>query len=396
MIASDTSSDTITVEILSNSHLFNGLSGLQMKQLAALVRRSTHREGEFIFHEGDQGNEIFIIIAGEVELIKQEQETRNFHHLTKLQQGASFGEVALLDGNARSASVRTLSDCELLSLRIDDLHAPHLPENQLVSRIKANLGGQLAKNIRNQREATVTSLQKQLREARERATAGTFVISTLVTICCFTFVLQLLPHLVHNKISTSILSVPLFVAGFLIFLQAVKRSGQPFAKYGVTTRNWKKSVTDACLFSLPLMALTVLVKWLLIKFHPTMHNDTLFEFMSRVQIKPGIILVEIVVYLIFTPFQEFIVRGSIQGALEDFLVGRHKALKAILVANLIYAMLHLYMSVLFSLLVFIPGLVWGWLYSRQRTLVGVSLSHALVGEFAFFVVGFDTLIQLYG
>lgn len=392
----DSSNNMTTPDILKNSPLFSGLSEQQLAQLAGMMCRNVYPEGAYIFHEGDRADELFIIATGEVEIIKREQETRNHHRLTTLQSGASIGEVALLDGNARSASVRALNDCELLSLRIDDLQAHHSHDESLASRIKVNLGRQLATNIRNLSETTATSLQEQLVEARARATAGIFVIRTIAMICGFAFVLQLLAQFLHGKISTSVLSVPLFVAGFLIFLQAVKRSGHPFADYGVNIRNWQKSVLDACVFSVPLMILTVLVKWLLIRFHPAMHNDSLFEIMPLIAAKPGMLAIEVLVYLLFTPFQEFIVRGAIQGSLEDFLVGSSKVFKAILVANLMYSMLHLYMSVLFSVMVFIPGLVWGWLYSRQRTLVGVSLSHALVGEFAFFIVGFDTLIQLYG
>ena len=88
--------------------------------------------------------------------------------------------------------------------------------------------------------------------------------------------------------------------------------------------------------------------------------------------------------------------GNSISKLENFLTGPRRVFKAILVANLMYAMLHLYMSVIFSLMVFIPGLLWGWLYARHRTLVGVTVSHALCGLFCFFVVGFDTLILIYG
>jgi CRP-like cAMP-binding protein len=390
------SSDTLTSEILNGNQLFNGLTGQQLAQLAALMSRKRFLDGDYVFHEGDPADELFVILGGEVEVLKKESETQSSHRLTTLQRGASIGEVALLDGNARSASVRALGNCELLSLRIADLETHHSSEESLAACLKVNLGAQLAKNMRNLSETTATSLQEQLQEARARTTAGIFVISTFITICGFVFVVQILAQLIHSKISTSLLSVPLFIIGFIIFLQAVKRSGQPVANYGVTTRNWQKSVWDACIFSIPLMALTVLVKWLLIRFHPGMHGDGLFEIMHKAPDGLGLILLEAFVYLLFTPFQEFIVRGSIQGFFEDFLLGKHKVLKSILIANLMYSMLHLYMSVLFSVMVFIPGLVWGWLYSRQRTLVGVSLSHALVGEFAFFVVGFDTLIQLYG
>jgi membrane protease YdiL (CAAX protease family) len=50
-------------------------------------------------------------------------------------------------------------------------------------------------------------------------------------------------------------------------------------------------------------------------------------------------------------------------------------------------MTHLHMSFLFATLAFLPGLFWGWLFSRRRNLVGVTLSHAVVGGYVFFILG---------
>jgi membrane protease YdiL (CAAX protease family) len=36
---------------------------------------------------------------------------------------------------------------------------------------------------------------------------------------------------------------------------------------------------------------------------------------------------------------------------------------------------------------FLPGLFWGWLYSRHRTLIGVTISHILIGAWIFYFVG---------
>ena len=43
------------------------------------------------------------------------------------------------------------------------------------------------------------------------------------------------------------------------------------------------------------------------------------------------------------------------------------------------------------MVVFVTGLFWGWLYSRQHSLVGVSVSHLLLGLTALEIVGFGVL-----
>lgn len=236
-----------------------------------------------------------------------------------------------------------------------------------------------------------------LRTLQAHRRAEPFIVAMLTMLCVYLFALQLGSQLIHDKFSTSWLSIPGFIVFFLLFHRAARRSGAPMSACGVTTRGWRRSLRESLLGSLPIMALTVLAKALLIALHPKMHGDVLFEWPRHLQAgTPWLLLAEAAAYAFFSPFQEFIVRGCMQGALSDFLTGPRRLLKSILITNVIYAALHLYMSVLFSVMVLVPGLLWGWLYARHRTLVGVSVSHALCGIFGFFVVGFDTLILIYG
>jgi membrane protease YdiL (CAAX protease family) len=68
-----------------------------------------------------------------------------------------------------------------------------------------------------------------------------------------------------------------------------------------------------------------------------------------------------------------------QGALTRMLTGRMVPLKAILVANAVFSVSHQHLGLGYALVVFVPGLFWGWLYHRQGSLLGVSVSHAIIG-----------------
>ena len=99
-----------------------------------------------------------------------------------------------------------------------------------------------------------------------------------------------------------------------------------------------------------------------------------------------------VLYTFHAPFQEFVVRGCLQGSLQEFLRGTYRQSVAVVGSNLIFAAFHLYLSLGFAVLTFVPGLLWGWLYRRHGTLVGVALSHVLVGLWAVFVVGIEGVL----
>ncbi|WP_404802349.1 CPBP family glutamic-type intramembrane protease [Bacillus shivajii] len=58
-----------------------------------------------------------------------------------------------------------------------------------------------------------------------------------------------------------------------------------------------------------------------------------------------------------------------------------------------FAMAHAHIGTLFALTAFIPGLFWGWMYTRQKSIIGVSISHMLIGIWVLFILGFTQFIQ---
>jgi len=59
----------------------------------------------------------------------------------------------------------------------------------------------------------------------------------------------------------------LFLISFaLVTFFSIKRSGLAVAEFGITSEGWKKSVYEAVLFTIPVMGLVVLVKWLWVTF----------------------------------------------------------------------------------------------------------------------------------
>ncbi|MCB1110599.1 MAG: FAD-dependent oxidoreductase, partial [Chlamydiia bacterium] len=73
---------------------------------------------EIIFHEGDVGDYLYIIVSGEVEVFITRQGTKKL--IAKLGKGEYFGEMALLNQRSRLATVRCLSPVDVLALRKSD------------------------------------------------------------------------------------------------------------------------------------------------------------------------------------------------------------------------------------------------------------------------------------
>lgn len=103
-----------TREFLCNLSIFKSLPNDALHDLALAVEIHRYRPMEFVFKEGDFGREIFFIIHGEVEVIKQDAV------MARLSSMNYFGEFAFLSSlnghnlEPRSASIRTISNCEVL------------------------------------------------------------------------------------------------------------------------------------------------------------------------------------------------------------------------------------------------------------------------------------------
>lgn len=169
----------------------------------------------------------------------------------------------------------------------------------------------------------------------------------------------------------------------------MKTSNFPLSTFGLTLNNWRKAIFEGIVFTIPFTAVILATKWLLISYEPNYIGRPLIEGLANMNTNPKTWWTILVIYvLIVAPLQEFLARGGLQGPLEEFLSSRYRIPLAILVSNLLFSTLHLFMSLEIGLLVFIPGIYFGWLYSRTHNLLGVWIAHAIVGTIGLSIIGF--------
>ena len=107
------------VLLLKNTDVFSDIKTENLTVVAKALEERHFQQGTIIFEENDYGDEMFIIVSGEVGILKGEKQTKTF--LAQLTAGECFGEMGLLDDRPRSASVQTLQDTHVLSLEKDRL-----------------------------------------------------------------------------------------------------------------------------------------------------------------------------------------------------------------------------------------------------------------------------------
>ncbi|MEE9569304.1 MAG: FAD-dependent oxidoreductase [Candidatus Binatia bacterium] len=87
------------------------------------IGRPHFEAGEIIFRQGDRGDRLYIVVDGEVEVVKAEPGKQEETVLARLGPGECFGEMALVSDNLRMATVRTCTSVNVLTLDRDAFHA---------------------------------------------------------------------------------------------------------------------------------------------------------------------------------------------------------------------------------------------------------------------------------
>jgi signal transduction histidine kinase len=111
----------MTIDALRAAPLFTGLSDADLQRLADTVERQKLAAGELLIREGDPGDAMYVIVSGELEVTKRAGATEQ--PLARVGPGAIQGEIAALQGTERAASVRALTDVEVLRVPREGLLA---------------------------------------------------------------------------------------------------------------------------------------------------------------------------------------------------------------------------------------------------------------------------------
>ncbi len=103
------------VELLRGSALLDSLPDAELRELASRVHRSHYQSGETIFRKGDEGTGMMVVASGRVK-IGSVGASGSEIILNVMEPGQVFGEMALIDGEPRSADAVAAQETELVTL----------------------------------------------------------------------------------------------------------------------------------------------------------------------------------------------------------------------------------------------------------------------------------------
>ncbi len=125
------------VLLLAQTSLFSQTPENVLASITPIMKEEEHQAGESIFHKGDLGTGMYVIYTGEVAILDGDTE------LARFGRGDFFGELALLDTEARSATAEAITDVRLLRIDQDDFYDLMEERNEVLRSIVRSLSGRI-------------------------------------------------------------------------------------------------------------------------------------------------------------------------------------------------------------------------------------------------------------
>lgn len=137
----------ITRDVLREIGLFGGMSDEALDEVTRLCKTRTVGPGDLVFREGDLPQELFVLLDGEMEVLKKSKRGRDTR-VAILGPKDCFGEMGFVDMQPRSATVRALGPSRLLCLSGEALAAIYRNDPKSYTMIVLNIARDLSRRLR--------------------------------------------------------------------------------------------------------------------------------------------------------------------------------------------------------------------------------------------------------
>ena len=149
------------IELLQSVALFWDLSEEELGYISQKMIARHYESGKFIFLEDSEGEQCFFVVQGSVKVTRLSKDGREVI-LAMLNEGEFFGEMALLDGESRSANVIALEETEVLTLNREDFLVVLHDYPQIAIQLLKEMADRLRKSDRQIASLSLSDAEKRI------------------------------------------------------------------------------------------------------------------------------------------------------------------------------------------------------------------------------------------
>jgi membrane protease YdiL (CAAX protease family) len=372
-------------KLIRDHPIFSRINDHDIRKILPFFRFVSLQSGEIFIEEGvESSRDLYLILQGDLEVIKNKQ-----FIVARLTSGDALGELSFIKGDPRSASIKSTTEATLLSLTPDDFTRMELAFPGACNGLLKNMVGYVAERLKQTSANEIKALKIELQNSVLNSQANIFFSYVIGLLCVYNLTIHIITNLSMDANQASIISAVIILVFCVVLILMIRQSKLPIQIFGLTTKHWKPALRESLFWSCILIAIFIAIKWMLIHYVARYQSLSLFDFNLTQQ---KYLAFNFILYGLHSPIQEFIARGVLQGSLQHFFTGKNIAFRSIIVSNALFSATHVHlMSGLLGVIVFIPGLFWGWLYARNPNLIGVSISHLLIGWTGLFFLNLESL-----
>lgn len=373
--------DKDLIDFFSKQELTKGLRRDELQFFCTFFQIEELTPGSYIVQEGDQSRELYFIFKGEVDLLKWDEEKVHLLNIGKLKQGSFFGEMAFLDAEPRSVTVKASTDTTILKLSPDDIDVNDPFIALIYQKIVHNIATINIQRLRTTNQSYVKSLRAQIDELELRNNFG-FLFITVIILFGLENILQMIVVSWNLDPGSTVITWMFMFCVLIPLLVLVKRLGLKFDDMGVTTRKGTISIIEGLGASIILILIFMVAYLAITSKQPG--APTLFHVILNPTTQ--LTVFSVISYLVVSYLQEFIARGVGMTSIQKFLDDK-KGYKSIVISSFLFGIFHLYRGLDAGIVTFFGSIVLGYAYIRHKNLIESAILHFVLGSIAINYLG---------
>lgn len=364
----------------AENKLLDGFTEDELKNIAPYICVRKFEKEHVLVREGESGDTAYLLINGEVEVFKKDK------RINTLGENDEIGFMAVIDKKPRSATVKAKREVTVAEVNLNGVKDN---EPSMYKKLLANLVVSSQERLRFINNAYVGALEQKIKEEKNKLAYAQNFLTIILLFFIYSVFIRFNLSFFHQAITTTSSTVLLLLIIGPIGCMMIRK--MPFALkfYGLSFDNAKQILWQSFVATTFFLLFFLIGKWFFIVYYPGFSDVSLFEFPVFYRLGGVLTSIVIVVYALFSIVQEVIIRALVQTPLHFFFKGRFATTKAVLLTTFLFGSMHIhFINITVPFVVLIPGLFWSMMFAKQRSVLGTSLSHIMVGVIGAMVIGF--------
>ena len=362
---------------LKNQPIFSSFSDESLKKIAHDSTIIELKKGETL-NLKEYSQELLIIIEGQSSISEIIADQNYF--LGIFSDERILNPDVLTKKNPQSLIITSIVHTKILSVSTLSIFSLKKNQTEYIPFLESTLSA-TCQGLEDREIQIIINEENKLSEEKKKSTAGKFITFIVLGLILFIFTVDIIKYFILQRPRLAAIPVLMscIIVAFGVFkwVQTSKFSAE---ELGLHLKNWKQYFLESSIWSFFFITFALLLKYIIItnitffEGYPLLYYKTSFKILG-----PFYALLIGFIYALTIPIQQFIFREGIHVPLLVLLEDKHKNFISILISTLFFSVAHIPFGIYIALTMLAPGVLWAILFQKQKSLLGVTWSHFLIG-----------------